>query len=249
MRVGVPDRAAGQQIAGLGQRCTDRISGPVDVHAREQRHPGVEGAVVADRLRHIQPVVAAKVEVILAMARGDVDEAGASLGGDEVSQQQWCVLVIAATAQRMRHDRAGEVRAFDHGQHRVAHDTGVLQHGRQQGFRDNQLFADPRQRFCSHSVHLDDRIVERGAGGDRSVSRHRPGRGGPDDDRGAVQRRARGLDNRKADPDRGAGMVVVLDLGFRQGGFFDRGPHHRPQAAIQRAVQQELADLGRDRRF
>ena len=88
-------------VAGLGQRRADRIGRLVDVHAGEQRHPGVERAVVADRLRDIQPVGAAEVEIVLAVARRDVHEAGAGLGGDEIAEQQRRVLVVAAPAQRM----------------------------------------------------------------------------------------------------------------------------------------------------
>ena len=44
-------------------------------------------------------------------------------------------------------------------------------------------------------------------------------------------------------------MVVVLDLGLGQRGLLDRAPHHRPQAAIERAVHQELADLAGDHGF
>ena len=54
------------------------------------------------------------------------------------------------------------------------------------------------------------------------------------------------LGHRKAHPDRRAGVVVILDLGFGQGGLFDRRPHHRAQAAIKRSVQQEFADLAGD---
>ena len=53
------------------------------------------------------------------------------------------------------------------------------------------------------------------------------------------------LHDREAHPDRRAGVVVVLDLGLGQRGLLHRRPHHRAQAAIQRAVQQELADLAR----
>ena len=96
--------------AGLVQRGADRIGGLVDVHAGEQRHPGVEGAVGADGVGDFQAVRAAEVEVLLAVAGGDVDEAGAGLGGDEVAEQQRRVLVVAAAAQRMRADDAGAAR-------------------------------------------------------------------------------------------------------------------------------------------
>jgi hypothetical protein len=41
---------------------------------------GIEGAVLADRLRHLDAVLAAELEVVLAVAGGDVDEAGAGVG-------------------------------------------------------------------------------------------------------------------------------------------------------------------------
>ena len=85
MRVGVHDLAARQQRAR--PRSAPRTPGRrlVDVHAGEQRHPGIERAVVADRLRHVQPVRAAKDEIVLAMAGRDMDEAGAGVGGDEIA--------------------------------------------------------------------------------------------------------------------------------------------------------------------
>ena len=42
-------------------------------------------------------------------------------------------------------------------------------------------------------------------------------------------------------------MVVVFDLRLGKRGFLDGGPHHRTQAAVERPVQQELADFPRDR--
>ncbi len=116
MRVGVGDLAARQQVPGVRQGRGDRIAGPVDVHAGEQRHPGVERAVIAHRLRHIQSVVAAEDKILLAMAGGDVDKTGAGFGGDEIAQQQRRVLVIAVAAQRVGHDGAGDFGALERGQ-------------------------------------------------------------------------------------------------------------------------------------
>ena len=47
-------------------------------------------------------------------------------------------------------------------------------------------------------------------------------------------------------PDRKALFVVVLDLGFSQSSFFNRGPHYRLRTLIQRAVHQELLELFRN---
>ncbi len=58
-----------------------------------------------------------------------------------------------------------------------------------------------------------------------------------------------GVDERKAHPDRRAGVVVIFDLGLGQGGLLDHGPHHRLLAAIKRAAEQELAKLAIDAGF
>ena len=44
-------------------------------------------------------------------------------------------------------------------------------------------------------------------------------------------------------------MVVIFDLCLGQGGLLDRAPHHRPQPAIERSVQQKLPDLAGDGGF
>ena len=118
------------------------------------------------------------------------------------------------------------------------------------GSGDQQLLPDPGQRAVRHAVDMHQRVVELRPGGDRAVAGHGPGRGGPDHHRRrrAVPATGASID-REAHPDRGAGVVVILDLGLGQRGLLDRRPHHRAQAAIQRAVQQELADLAGDRGF
>ena len=88
------------------QRLAHRVGGFVDVLAGEQRHPGIERAVVADGFRDIQAVGAAEDKIVLAVAGGDMDETRAGVGGHEIRQQQRRVLVVAATTQRMRADDA-----------------------------------------------------------------------------------------------------------------------------------------------
>ena len=90
------------------------------------------------------------------------------------------------------------------------------------------------------------RVVDLRAVGDGAVAREGPGRGGPDDDGGVFEAGVAGGDDGEADADGVAGAVVVFDLGFGESGALHRAPHHRPQAAVERAVQQELADLAGD---
>ncbi len=106
------ERAAGEQPACHLQRGADRISRLVDMHAREQRHPGIERPVIAHRIRDFEPVGAAKVEILLAVAGRDMHEAGARLGGHEVGEQHWHVVIVPFAAQRVGADRAGEFGAL-----------------------------------------------------------------------------------------------------------------------------------------
>jgi hypothetical protein len=105
----------------------DRVGGLVNVLTGEQRDPGVEGAIVADGFRDFQATRSAEVEVVLAVAGGDVDEAGAGLGGNEVGQQQGCVLVVAASTQGVGHDGTGEFGALNRGQDGVGGNAGIFQ--------------------------------------------------------------------------------------------------------------------------
>ena len=101
--------AARQQPAGGLELAAHRIGGLVDMHAGEMRHPGVERAVRPHRVRHLDAVLAAEREILLAMAGRDMHEAGAGIGGDEIRHEERHVMVVAAPAQRMRRDRAGEL--------------------------------------------------------------------------------------------------------------------------------------------
>ena len=191
-------------------------------------------------------MLAAEREILLAMAGRDMHEAGAGIGGDEIRQEQRHVMIVAAPAQRMRGDRAGELVALVDVQRVMRGDAGGLEELRQQRQRDEQPVADLRARAFLHAIDAEQRVFDLRARGDRAVARHGPGRRRPDHDRGVLHRPGR---DREAHPDRLARVVVVFDLRLGERRLLDRRPHHRAQAAIQRAVQQELADLARDRRF
>ncbi len=243
------DLAAGEQPAGRGQRFAHRVGDLVDVLAGEQRHPRIERAVVADRLGDVEVVGAAEQEVVLAMAGGDMDEPGAGVDGHEIRQQQRGVLVVPMTPQWMGADDAFQRLAFVDVQDVVRGDAGVLQHLGQQRQRDQHRLVVAGQRAGLGAIDPDQRVVDLRPGGDGAVAGHGPGRGGPDDHRGALQFLDRRLEDREADPDRGAGVVVVFDLRLGQRGLLHRRPHHRTEPAIQRAIQQEFQDFVRDGAF
>ena len=62
--------------------------GRIDALAGEQRHVRIIGAVLGHRVGHLDAVGDAQLEVVRAMARRDMHEAGAGIGGDEVARQQ-----------------------------------------------------------------------------------------------------------------------------------------------------------------
>ena len=132
MRVAVRQLAGGGERAGGAHRVIDGGVRLEDVQAHKTRGMGGEGAVIVHRLRDRQAMGAAEREVILAMARRDVDEAGAGFGRDEIAGQQRHVELIAMAAQRMRGEGAGKVRALDQPNDGMRADAGVLFELRQQ---------------------------------------------------------------------------------------------------------------------
>ena len=249
MRVAVRQPPRGGQRAALAHRRPDRLVRLVDVQAGEAGRLRGEGAVALHRLRHRQAVRAAEREVVLAVAGGDVDEAGALVRGDEVARQERHVEVVALAAQRMRGDGARQLRALQHAAHGVRAEPRLLREGRQQRQRDQERLAHAQQRSLGHALHVDQRVVDLRPVGDGAVAGDGPGRGGPDHHARAHQVGGRRAQHREARVQGRRDVVVVLDLGLGEDGALHRAPHHGPQAAVQRAVQQERAQLPRDRRL
>ncbi len=243
VRVGMHEPAAPDQPARRLQRRADRGGRLEDVDAGEERDGGHVAAVLAHALGDGDAVGAAQREILLAMRRRHVHQAGPLLGGDEVTQQDRRVVVVALAAKRVGAERPFEVRPVHDLQQVVRGDAERRADRPNQVQRHQDRLARPRQRALGHAVHAELRVVDGGAGSERAVARHGPGRRGPDHHRSAGERARQ---DGEAHPDRVAGVVVVLDLGFRQGGLLHRGPHHRAQPAVERAVQQEGADLAGD---
>ena len=120
VRIGVDQLAAREQAVGGGQRVGDLVVHLVDVLAGKARHVIVEAAVVVHRRRSLDgPPFAAvcgqagvvardRLEVLGAMARCDMDEAGALLGGHVIRRDERHGKVVAATAQGVGADGSGE---------------------------------------------------------------------------------------------------------------------------------------------
>ena len=103
------DHPLAEQAARLGQRLADRFRDLVDVKPRPARHRGGVAPVGVDQLRHLDPVGDPEREILLAVARRDMDETGALVGGDEIAVEQRHVVLVAAAAERVRRHVAGEL--------------------------------------------------------------------------------------------------------------------------------------------
>ena len=139
--------------------------------------------------------------------------------------------------------------ALEHVHDVMRGDADVGAELRQQVQRDDQPFADDRAGVLRHAIDVDQCVVEVGARGDRAVAGHGPRRGRPDHQRCTAPAAPAGARTTGSAPRSCARVVVVLHLRLGQRGLFHRRPQHRAQAAIQRAVQQELADLVRRSRL
>ena len=127
----------------------------------------------------------AELEIVGAVRGGDVDEAGALLGVDEVRRQHRHLELVAQAVQRVAQDGAGERRAGQLGQRPVAGDAGLGGDALDQARGEQQLLPDHRMAARAGGRHLDQPVVDLRAIGDRAVARHGPGRGGPDQHRRA----------------------------------------------------------------
>ena len=76
-----------QQPAARAQVLDQVGVGVLHPAAGVRADPLVEGAVEPDRVDHVQPVLLAEAEVVLAERDRRVHESGAVLGGDEVGGQ------------------------------------------------------------------------------------------------------------------------------------------------------------------
>ena len=154
MRIGVHQLAAPQQRARLLEAGGNLVVRLVDMQSGEQRHPGVERAVVADRVRDFQSVLAAQHEIVLAGIRRDMHEAGTCSVVTKSPSSTGTCEIVAASVQRMRADRAGKIGALQHMVDVMRRDADLLDRTAVAIERDDQFLAHPSARaFRSRRRH------------------------------------------------------------------------------------------------
>ncbi len=262
MRILVAQRALGQQLSGDSQFAQDRRVGVAflavlgnDDLARHDGHEIIEAAILTDGLGDFDPVLAAQMPVIRAMARCDMDEARTGFVRDVIGMIDGDVEIVMAVrlgmaAPGMGADRALDRSAFQLCDDLVAGDLRLLAGRVDQRLGDRQFLTNCRALGAlAQFRHFQHDIVELFMTGDGPVAGDRPGRRRPDHDRRAVQLRTGSGDDRELHPDRRRFVFHILGFGFGQGGLFDRGPPDRACALVQAALHQEFADLGSDLRL
>ena len=197
----------------------------------------VDGGVI------LQAVLHPDLVVLLAVARGDVDAAGPGVEGDEGGEDQQALPVDQRMAAlEPLHDRAGKLVEDLVGF--IAEAEGVQTVVEQILRQDQDLALDLHR-------HVEEILVE----GDGQVRRDRPGGRRPDDDgdllagKLAETRSAISEMQAKLHVDRRRRVVLVFDLGLRQGRLAGGAPVDGLLPLVDAPVQVELAELRDGRRL
>ena len=219
MHVAVGDFFGVQQRTDLAQLFDDQRIGFPDVEAAEERKRGRVTAVALHWIQYLvvgETVAPARLEVIDAVCRRAVHDAGPLLQGDEFAKlnRRFAVVervaktdALERSARRLVLEPAGRLPSCD----AEARKAGVDQLGRQDE---------------APSIGLDQRIDEVGMHGQRLIGRDGPRRRRPDDRArrtiGQLLKAERARQCRpvaridfEADVDRDIGAVLVFHFGFR----------------------------------
>ncbi len=259
MRILVLEPAARDERAGFDQRVDD---GPVgvagfplvgdDALAFETGRLVSEGAVLVDRVRNagVDPALlkqararGPELEILASVAGRGVDEARARVLRHMLAVEQGNDEAVAEIVQRMRTGHRGQRVAFNLAQKLERSHLRRIENALSQRLRKDVSRAGLGPIASGRVRHPVAPISDAAREGDRAISRNRPGRRGPDNDRGVLA-----LD-REGHVDRVADMVFVFDLGLGERGLFDDAPHDRLRAAIEKAVADEFEDLAGDLRL
>ena len=245
VRVGVLERLAVPQVAALVQRLLDPRVRLEHALAREQLHVVQEVAARAHGRVDVEAVGHAGGEVVGPVPRRRVHRARALLQRHVGRQHADRVAIV----ERVAEPQPLEIAA------REARD-GVTE--RPLHLRRHAL-GQPRRHDHGPPVDLVRPVLEVGVERDGEVRRDRPRRRRPDQDgevaaAGQLRHTLADLDGRiggerELDEDRRRGVVLVLDLGFRQGGPAVDAPVHRLLALVDHPLLDELRQRPDDGRL
>ena len=194
-----------------------------------------EIAFVIDGRENPQAVLLAGDVVVRAVARGDVDCAGACLGGDEIREDD----LRGAVEEGVLRCEALQLLALEFGDGFTQGVSGLFRK------RFKQL-ADDDEGFLPAVVgKFPDDVGEFRMEGDAEVRGQRPGRGGPDRDAGRMEPAL----EFEFHEDRRGNLVGVFHLRLGERGLCAVGPLDRLLGLVDGAVFHELREDAEDARL
>jgi len=231
----VRDLAREEERTAAAQLVDDRSVGLLDPHPGEPPRRLGERPAPVHRREDLEAVFQADLVILVAVPRGDMDEAGALFERHVVGEDHGRTV----PRERMGGDRPLEIAA--------AADAHNLRR------RLAQLVGHPARELPGHDekapLHPDRGVLELGPHGDGAVCGERPGRRGPDEQGGAARPGERLLDagdGLERHVDRRRGVVVVLDLRLGEGGLAGRAPVDRLHPAVDVSVEVHPAEAADD---
>ena len=181
-----------EQRTHLGELFDDRRIGLPDELAAKERQVRDIDAIALHRAENVvvlHPVVLAGAEVVLAVCGRRMDDTGTGTGFHVVGQIDRSEALVERMTEADQLQRLAFATSDDFTGQAIALQTGL-----------DQFFGQHQQALAG--VHQ--RIDELGMHVQRLVGRNGPGRGGPDDDAGALRQAGQA--------ERGGQLVGVLDI-------------------------------------
>ena len=243
----MPDGLDMEEGSLLAEEINDLRVGVPDAHAGEVLGAFLEDAVIVNRVRDLEAVLAADHIVVRAVSRSGVDDAGTGVVGNMRAKDGGNVKRQVGVME------AEELKIHALG---AADDMVLLHAGALHGALIELLPED--KALCVIALGLHDDVVELRVEADAAVSGHGPGGGGPDDDRegagaflGHIELRENCLlvDGAEAHVDGQGVDVLVLDLSLCKRGAAVAAPVDRLEAAYKIAVFDDLSEAADDVRL
>ena len=151
------------------------------------------------------------------MTGRNVHKTGALFHRDEITGVKRDVEIITLASERMGCNRPRQLTALHLGQDFVPLNLAIRQNLLKEGLRNKELFTCLRQALLANRTYFDDAIEFVLRITDRAVAGNCPGCCRPDDDIYPLKSWQTCRKNREADPNSSRGMVMIFNLGFRQG--------------------------------
>ncbi len=240
VRVLVGDSGTCEQHPLRVEQLDDVLVGVEHAPAREPLHLIGEASGLVHRRVDRQPVLHPREIVLVAVPGSGVHAAGAGVEGDVLGEDHDRLPVD----ERMSRLEPRETRRVHHGDGpRIRQSRGAHERVEKRLRHDEQLGLAARR------TRLDHGIACVGSQRDRQVGGQRPGRRGPDRDRGPASREVgehRPEIDGKAHGDRRGGVLGVLDLGLGQRGAAGRAPVNRLLSLVDGAAPYEAVELLHD---